>query len=212
MIKIDIVSDTVCPWCYIGKKRLDKAIEDYKGQEFEINWHAFQLNPNMPIEGINRELYLSTKFGGKERADNIYEQIKIAGSSSNISFNFNEMSIMPNSFYSHMLIELSKEQNLQNIIAESLFDAFFIKGKNIGNLSELTNIAISNNIEDFNEDLFKNRKDLRNIIQTSDENSRSKGVSGVPFFIINNNYAISGAQESEIFKKIFETCLLENAI
>ena len=212
MIKIDIVSDTVCPWCYIGKKRLDKAIEDYKGQEFEINWHAFQLNPNMPIEGINRELYLSTKFGGKERADNIYEQIKIAGSSSNISFNFNEMFIMPNSFYSHMLIELSKEQNLQNEIAESLFDAFFIKGKNIGNLSELTNIAISNNIKDFNEDLFKNRKDLRNIIQTSDENSRSKGVSGVPFFIINNNYAISGAQESEVFKKIFETCLLENAI
>lgn len=212
MIKIDIVSDTVCPWCYIGKKRLDKAIEDYKGQEFEINWHAFQLNPNMPIEGINRELYLSTKFGGKERADSIYEQIKQAGSSSNISFNFNEMSIMPNSFYSHMLIELSKKQNLQNEIAESLFDAFFIKGKNIGNLSELTNIAISNNIEDFNEDLFKNRKDLRNIIQTSDENSRSKGVSGVPFFIINNNYAISGAQESEVFKKIFETCLLENAI
>lgn len=212
MIKIDIVSDTVCPWCYIGKKRLDKAIEDYKDQEFEINWHAFQLNPNMPIEGINRELYLSTKFGGKERADSIYEQIKQAGSSSNISFNFNEMSIMPNSFYSHMLIELSKEQNLQNEIAESLFDAFFIKGKNIGNLSELTNIAISNNIKDFNEDLFKNRKDLRNIIQTSDENSRSKGVSGVPFFIINNNYAISGAQESEVFKKIFETCLLENAI
>ena len=212
MIKIDIVSDTVCPWCYIGKKRLDKAIEDYKGQEFEINWHAFQLNPNMPIEGINRELYLSTKFGGKERADSIYEQIKQAGSSSNISFNFNEMSIMPNSFYSHMLIELSKEQNLQNEIAESLFDAFFIKGKNIGNLSELTNIAISNNIKGFNEDLFKNRKDLRNIVQTSDENSRSKGVSGVPFFIINNNYAISGAQESEVFKKIFETCLLENAI
>ena len=212
MIKIDIVSDTVCPWCYIGKKRLDKAIEDYKGQEFEINWHAFQLNPNMPIEGINRELYLSTKFGGKERADSIYEQIKQAGSSSNISFNFNEMFIMPNSFYSHMLIELSKEQNLQNEIAESLFDAFFIKGKNIGNLSELTNIAISNNIKDFNEDLFKNRKDLRNTVQTSDENSRSKGVSGVPFFIINNNYAISGAQESEVFKKIFETCLLENAI
>ena len=212
MIKIDIVSDTVCPWCYIGKKRLDKAIEDFKGQEFEINWHAFQLNPNMPIEGINRELYLSTKFGGKERADSIYEQIKQAGSSSNISFNFNEISIMPNSFYSHMLIELSKEQNLQNKIAESLFDAFFIKGINIGNLSELTNIAISNNIKNFNEDLFKNRKDLRNTVQTSDENSRSKGVTGVPFFIINNNYAISGAQESEVFKKIFETCLLENAI
>ena len=78
MIKIDIVSDSVCPWCYIGKKRLDKALEDYKDQKFNINWHAFQLNPSMPKEGINRQLYLSSKFGGKERADSVYEQIKIA--------------------------------------------------------------------------------------------------------------------------------------
>ncbi|MFP6780007.1 MAG: DsbA family oxidoreductase [Alphaproteobacteria bacterium] len=212
MIKIDIISDTVCPWCYIGKKRLDKAIEDYKEQEFEINWYPFQLNPTMPMEGISRELYLSTKFGGKERAESVYEQIKNAGLSSNISFNFSKISIMPNSFYSHMLIELSKEYNLQNKICESLFEAFFIEGKNIGNLSELTNIAISHNMKNFNEDLFINRKDLKNIVRTSDENSRSKGVTGVPFFIINNNYAISGAQESEVFKKIFETCLLENAI
>ncbi len=212
MIKIDIVSDSVCPWCYIGKKRLDKALEDYKDQKFDINWHAFQLNPSMPKEGINRQLYLSSKFGGKERADSVYEQIKIAGISSGISFNFDKISIMPNSFYSHMLIEYSKEENLQNEISESLFEAFFIHGRNIGELDELINVAQSNNIKHFSKSLLTTRKDIENNVKKSDENSRNRGIGGVPFFIINDNYAISGAQESEVFKKIFETCLLENNI
>ena len=211
MIKIDIVSDTVCPWCYIGKKRLDKAIEDYSEQIFDINWHAFQLNPTMPKEGIDRQLYLSSKFGGKERADSVYSQIKIAGLSSNIDFNFEEIHMMPNSFYSHMLIEYSKEKGLQNKISEDLFKAFFINGKNIGEYAELKNIAQINNIKDFSEDFFIKRKDIKDKVQASDETSRSKGIGGVPFFIINDNYAISGAQESEVFKKVFETCLLENS-
>ena len=212
MIKIDIVSDTVCPWCYIGKKRLDKAIEDFKDQDFDINWHAFQLNPTMPKSGIDRQLYLSTKFGGHERANNVYKQIKNAGISSDISFNFNEIKIMPNSFYSHMLIEFSKEEGLQNKICEELFKAFFIHGKNIGEFNELNNIAKLNNIKNFSKDLINSRKDLAKKVQESDNISRSKGIGGVPFFIINDHYAISGAQESEVFKKIFETCLLESKV
>ena len=211
MIKIDIISDTVCPWCYIGKKRLDKAIEEYKDQNFDINWHAFQLNPTMPKEGVDRQLYLSTKFGGEERAISIYKQIQDAGKSSNILFNFDKIHIMPNSFYSHMLLEYSKEEGIQNKISEELFEAFFIHGKNIGEFTELNKIAKLNNIKDFSEDFFINRKDLAKKVQMSDETSRSKGIGGVPFFIINDNYAISGAQESEVFKKIFETCLLENS-
>ena len=210
MIKIDIISDTVCPWCYIGKKRLDKAIEEYKDQNFDINWHAFQLNPTMPKEGVDRQLYLSTKFGGEERAISIYNQIQNAGQSSNILFNFDKINIMPNSFYSHMLLEYSKEEGIQNKISEELFEAFFIHGKNIGEFTELNKIAKLNNIKDFSEDFFITRKDLAKKVQMSDETSRSKGIGGVPFFIINDNYAISGAQESEVFKKIFETCLLEN--
>ena len=211
MIKIDIISDTVCPWCSIGKKRLDKAIEEYKDQNFDINWHAFQLNPTMPKEGVDRQLYLSTKFGGEERAISIYNQIKNAGQSSNILFNFDKINIMPNSFYSHMLLEYSKEEGIQNKISEELFEAFFIHGKNIGEFTELNKIAKLNNIKDFYEDFFITRKDLAKKVQMSDETSRSKGIGGVPFFIINDNYAISGAQESEVSKKIFETCLLENS-
>lgn len=209
MIKIDIVSDSVCPWCYIGKKRLDKALESYKDIDFNINWHAFQLNPTMPKEGINREYYLSSKFGGKDRAVSIYEQIKIAGLSSGISFNFDKISIMPNSFYSHMLIEYSKVENLQNKISEALFDAFFIQGKNIGEPIVLNKIAESCNIKNLSKDLFLSNKEISKNVQLSDETSRSKGINGVPFFIINDKYAVSGAQESEVFKKIFETSLME---
>ena len=210
MIKIDIISDTVCPWCYIGKKRLDKALTIYKRHQFDITWHAFQLNPSMPQAGMNRKLYLSSKFGGENRAQDIYKQIKIAGLSTGIKFNFDKINTMPNSFYAHMLIEYSKEESLQNKIVEDLFNAFFIEGINIGEIETLIKIAKNNNIKKFSKDIISKRKDIIDTINISENSSRSRGISGVPFFIINNTYAVSGAQESEVFEKIFETCLLEN--
>ena len=212
MIKIDIISDAVCPWCFIGKKRLDKALNKYKDYKFNINWHAFQLNPTMPTNGMDRKLYLNTKFGGENRAEDIYKQIELAGLSTGIEFNFKQITIMPNSFYAHMLIEYSKEQNLQNKITEKLFTAFFLDGKNIGNIEVLMEIAEKNNIDNFTKETLNQRKDIIENVKLSDERSRNKGVSGVPFFIVNDNYAVSGAQESEVFEKIFETCLLENKI
>ena len=111
-----------------------------------------------------------------------------------------------------MLIEYSKEQNLQNKITEKLFTAFFLDGKNIGDIEVLMEIAEKNNIDNFTKETLNQRKDIIENVKLSDDTSRNKGVSGVPFFIINDNYAVSGAQESEVFEKIFETCLLENKI
>lgn len=209
MIKIDIVSDAVCPWCYIGKKRLDKALNKYKKYKFDINWHAFQLNPSMPRNGMDRKQYLFSKFGGENRATDIYKQIELAGLSSGIEFNFGQITTMPNSFFAHILIEYSKEENLQSYITEKLFNAFFIEGKNIGNREVLLEIARKSNIKNFSKNIFSERKDIIDNVQISDNTNRKKGISGVPFFIINNNYAVSGAQESEVFEKVFETCLLE---
>jgi predicted DsbA family dithiol-disulfide isomerase len=209
MIKIDIVSDAVCPWCYIGKKRLDKALNKYKKYKFDINWHAFQLNPSMPRNGMDRKQYLFSKFGGENRATDIYKQIELAGLSSGIEFNFGQITTMPNSFFAHILIEYSKEENLQSDITEKLFNAFFIEGKNIGNREVLLEIARKSNIKNFSKNIFSERKDIIDNVQISDNTNRKKGISGVPFFIINNNYAVSGAQESEVFEKVFETCLLE---
>lgn len=209
MIKIDIVSDAVCPWCYIGKKRLDKALNKYKKYKFDINWHAFQLNPSMPRNGMDRKQYLFSKFGDENRATDIYKQIELAGLSSGIEFNFGQITTMPNSFFAHILIEYSKEENLQSDITEKLFNAFFIEGKNIGNREVLLEIARKSNIKNFSKNIFSERKDIIDNVQISDNTNRKKGISGVPFFIINNNYAVSGAQESEVFEKVFETCLLE---
>ena len=159
---------------------------------------------------MDRKLYLNTKFGGENRAEDIYKQIVLAGLSTGIEFNFKQITIMPNSFYAHMLIEYSKEQNLQNKITEKLFTAFFLDGKNIGDIKVLMEIAEKNNIDNFTKETLNQRKDIIENVKLSDERSRNKGVSGVPFFIVNDNYAVSGAQESEVFEKIFETCLLEN--
>ena len=166
----------------------------------------------MPTNGMDRKLYLNTKFGGENRAEDIYKQIELAGLSTGIEFNFKQITIMPNSFYAHMLIEYSKEQNLQNKITEKLFTAFFLDGKDIGDIKVLMEIAEKNNIDNFTKETLNHRKDIIENVKLSDERSRNKGVSGVPFFIINDNYAVSGAQESEVFEKIFETCLLENKI
>ena len=209
MIKIDIISDAVCPWCFIGKKRLDEALNKFKNHTFDINWHAFQLNPTMPSNGMDRKLYLNSKFGGENRANEIYKNIELAGISSDIKFNFDKIIIMPNSFNAHILIEFSKEQNLQNKISEELFNAFFIEGKNIGNINVLLELADKNNILNFSKHIFSERKDLIENVKKSDTISRDRGISGVPFFIVNDNYAVSGAQESQVFEKIFETCLLE---
>tara|TARA_A100001037_G_scaffold74753_1_gene66944 strand:- start:1421 stop:2053 length:633 start_codon:yes stop_codon:yes gene_type:complete len=210
MIKIDIISDAVCPWCYIGKNRLNKAIKNFTDTEFDIYWHPFQLNPEMPQEGIDRRLYLSSKFGGAERANHIYNQIKLAGETSGISFEFDKIHIMPNSLNAHVLIEYSKNISKQNIIAEELFKLFFIDGKNIGDLNILKEVAKNYSIDIFENKNIKIKKKTEDIVKNSDIVSRSKGISGVPFFIINETYAISGAQENEVFEKVFETCLVNS--
>jgi len=209
MIKIDIISDAVCPWCFIGKKRLEKAINNFNSTKFDITWHPFQLNPEMPQEGVDRNLYLSSKFGGKQRANDIYNQIKIAGLSSGINFEFDKINIMPNSLNAHILIEYSKDFNIQNEIVSELFKSYFINGENVGDNNIINKIAKNNNLVDFNINTLNNKTDLALKVKNSDIESRSKGISGVPFFIINETYAVSGAQENEVFEKIFETCLIE---
>lgn len=210
MIKVDIISDAVCPWCFIGKKRLEKSIDNFKSIEFDINWYPFQLNPEMPQEGVDRNLYLSSKFGGNQRANDVYNQIEKAGLSSGINFEFKKIDIMPNSLYAHILIEYSKEFNIQNKISDELFKSFFIDGKNIGDTDVLDKIAKNNNLKNFNIKNLISKTDIALKVKNSDIESRSKGISGVPFFIINDIYAVSGAQESEVFDKIFETCLIKN--
>ena len=132
MIKLDIFSDTICPWCYIGKKRLDKAIKKFNTEEFKITWRPFQLNPSMQADGMDRTEYLVSKFGSEDAAKTIYDNIFEEGEKEGIQFQFDDIKITPNSFNSHRLLALAYQKKIQGEIMEDLFQSYFIKGQDIG--------------------------------------------------------------------------------
>ena len=207
MIKIDIFSDTICPWCYIGKKRLNKAISKFPNEEFKITWRPFQLNPNMQADGMDRKEYLVSKFGSEDGANTVYESIHKEGLKEAVDFQFDKIQITPNSFNSHRLLALAYQKNLQNEIIEDLFQAYFLKGLDIGDPNTLLDIAKNHEI---NEDEFKQYlTDKSNIepLANEEKEARKMGIKGVPNFIVNQQLVINGAQQEENFELIFSKIL-----
>jgi|TARA_B110000093_G_C12772224_1_gene327014 predicted DsbA family dithiol-disulfide isomerase len=209
MIKIDIFSDTICPWCYIGKKRLNKAISKFPNEEFKITWRPFQLNPNMQADGMDRKEYLVSKFGSEDGANTVYESIHKEGLKEAVDFQFDKIQITPNSFNSHRLLALAYQKNLQNEIIEDLFQAYFLKGLDIGDPNTLLDIAKNHEI---NEDEFKQYlTDKSNIepLANEEKEARKMGIKGVPNFIVNQQLVINGAQPVENFELIFSKILAQ---
>ena len=203
MIELDIFSDTICPWCYIGKKRLDKAIQKHPGVTIKQTWRPFQLNPSMPAEGMDRQEYLVSKFGSPDAAKTIYDNIYEEGKKEAIEFNFDAIETTPNSFNSHRLLALAYRYDVQDQILEDLFESYFIRGEDIGNPNILLSIAVNNSL---NEEEFKNYlSDQQNIEPLANEEivARNMGINSVPTFIVNKQLVVNGAQSSENFELIF---------
>ena len=193
-MKINVFADTICGWCFIGHTNLKEALKKFPNLKFDIHHTPFQLNPDMPIEGISRDKYLEIKFGGKDYAASMYENMKLKAKESGLNFNFEKIKKTPNTVLSHLLINLSKQFNLQNEIIEKIYKSYFIDGLDIGDVNILTNIAKENNIP---ENVFTNFINDRN---TENINSKiliakEKGINGVPFFEIGKDF-ISGSQSS----------------
>ena len=193
-MKINVFADTICGWCFIGHTNLNEALKKFPNLKFDIHHTPFQLNPDMPTEGISRDKYLEIKFGGKDYAASMYENMKLKAKESGLDFNFEKIKKTPNTVLSHLLINLSKQFNLQNEIIEKIYKSYFIDGLDIGDVKILINIAKENNIP---ENVFTNFIDDRN---TENINSKiliakEKGINGVPFFEIGKNF-ISGSQSS----------------
>tara|TARA_B000000475_G_scaffold6948_1_gene6404 strand:+ start:293 stop:910 length:618 start_codon:yes stop_codon:yes gene_type:complete len=193
-MKINVFADTICGWCFIGHTNLNEALKKFPDLKFDIHHTPFQLNPDMPTEGISRDKYLEIKFGGKDYAASMYENMKLKAKESGLNFNFEKIKKTPNTVLSHLLINLSKQFNLQNEIIEKIYKSYFIDGLDIGDVKILINIAKENNIP---ENVFTNFIDDRN---TENINSKiliakEKGINGVPFFEIGKNF-ISGSQSS----------------
>ena len=191
-MKINIFADTICGWCFIGHTNLNNALKKFPDTKFEISHTPFQLNPEMPAEGISREKYLQIKFGGKDYATPMYENMKLKGQEAGIVFNLDKIKRTPNTVLSHLLIILSEKFNLQNQIKEKIYQSYFIDGLDIGDINVLTDIAKQKNIS---EKIFKDFINEENIEQVNSKITiaKEKGISGVPFFEIGKEF-IAGAQ------------------
>jgi predicted DsbA family dithiol-disulfide isomerase len=208
-MNIDIVSDTICPWCYIGKRKLEAALATRDDIEVQIGWRPFQLNPEMPRAGMSRSAYLSAKFGGAERASRIYENIRQAGSQLGIDFRFDMIQRTPSTLDSHRLVRWALADGLQNEVVQNLFTAYFENGEDVGNAEVLTRIATESGMDaDDVRARLDDDTDLETIRQ-EDTMARSMGINGVPCFIIDRKYAVSGAQDVPVFHKVFDLALNE---
>src|SRR3954464_8314826 len=201
MLTIDVISDVICPWCFIGKRRLEKALD---GRSAPVRWHPFQLNPDMPREGIERKAYRIRKFGSWERSQELDAQVAAAGRGEGIAFNFDRMARTPNTFDAHRVIWLAGERGVQDAVVEALFLAYFTDGRNLSDRATLAEVASGAGLDRAEVgELLKGDKGL-DTVRAGEEQARRLGVSGVPFFIVNGRVAPSGAQPLGLFLQAFE--------
>ena len=201
---VDVISDVICPWCYIGKRRLEKAIAAVDGQhDVHVHWHPFQLNPTMPKEGISRREYRTRKFGSWERSLELDAKVIAVGESEGIHFDFDRSGRTPNTVDAHRLIWLAGQNDCQDAIVEALFRAYFTDGKDIGNRQTLIDVAAEGGVNRQAFEEMLNSDDGMDVITNGREMSQRHQVNGVPFFIINNAITLSGAQAPETFLDAF---------
>lgn len=201
-VKLDILSDPICPWCYIGKTHLEKALAAIPDHPFVIEWHPFQLNPDMPDAGMDRREYLETKFGGKDGAVRAYAPVVEHAHNAGLNINFEAMSRTPNTLDAHRLIHWAGIEGKQTEAVDALFRAYFVDGRDIGNHEVLGDIADSIGMDAaVVQKLLKTDADREDIAKR-DTHSREMGVNSVPTFIVANKHAVPGAQPPELWEQV----------
>ena len=201
-VKLDILSDPICPWCYIGKSHLDKALANVPDHPFVIEWHPFQLNPDMPDEGMDRRDYLERKFGGKDGAVRAYAPVVEHAENAGLKIDFEGMKRTPNTLDAHRLIHWAGIEGKQNAIVDALFDAYFVQARDIGDAEVLADIADSAGMDAAVVMKLLQSDADREDIRTRDSHSRKMGVSSVPTYIVANQHAVPGAQPPEMWEKV----------
>ncbi len=194
---IDVVSDVVCPWCYLGKRRLEQAIRLRPDRPVAVRWHPFQLDATIPPEGIDRKLYMERKFGTGGRLAEIHQRLTALGAEAGIRFDFEAIRRSPNTRDAHRLLRLAATEGVQGSVAEALFAAFFERGLDIGDRSVLVDIAGICGLDARVVQEMLSGDDLVSDVEAEMRMAQEMGVQGVPFFIIAGRYAISGAEAAE---------------
>lgn len=208
-ISVDIISDVMCPWCYIGKRRFEKALRLRPDIAVDVRWRPYQLDETIPGEGVDRQEYLNAKFGNPERARQIYQAVSDAGDQEEIPFAFDRIERSPNTVDAHRLIRWAVSPGLQDEMVERLFSLYFIEGGDLTDRDVLVKAA---------EDVGMDTSLISELIETDADAelvtkevhlAREMGVSGVPCFIVANKYAVMGAEQPEVIVRALEMALAD---
>ncbi len=197
---VDVVSDIVCPWCFIGKRKLEQALDELARTDpstsITVRWHPFQLNPDLPPEGIPRTVYLTRKFGSASGAAERYAHVTSVGETVGIPFRFDRIEQQPNTLDGHRLIAWAQQQDDAGRLMERLFNAYFVEGRRIGDPDELARLAAECGwSEDDARDMLAT-DELREEVETASRRASEMGIEGVPFFIFDQRTALSGAHDA----------------
>ncbi len=200
-LSIDVVSDVVCPWCFIGKRRLEGALALYAKERPDapaptVTWRPFQLNPGLPAEGMARADYVAQKFGPRGGA--VYTRVAAVGREVGIDFAFDRITRQPNTLAAHSLIELAGAKGRQDAMKEAFFRAYFLDGVDLTARENLVAIATSAGLDRAAVEEWLDNADAREATAAEDARARELGIEGVPFFIFNGRLGVSGAQGSEV--------------
>lgn len=202
MVKLDILSDPICPWCYIGKASLDRALEQVGDHPFTIEWHPFQLNPDMPAEGMDRRAYLEAKFGGQAGAVQAYFPVEEHAKKAGLEINLSGIMRTPNTMNAHRLIHWAGIEGKQTAMVSALFNAYFVEGRDIGDIEVLGDLADALGMDAAVVlRLLQSDADV-NDIAARDTSAREMGVTSVPTFIVAGQHAVPGAQPTELWIKV----------
>jgi predicted DsbA family dithiol-disulfide isomerase len=211
VIHIDIFSDTICPWCLLGKRRLETALAERPHLKPAIHWRVFQLNPMMPKGGMERQTYLSMKFGGADNAAVIYDRIRRAGAEDGIDFAFEDIPRTPNTVDSHRLVRWAAGQERESETVEALFQAYFFRGEDIGAREVLVAAAQSAGLDPAEAGAFLESEALDAEIREEDRQARGLGIDGVPCFVFNGRHALAGAQPPKVLVQMLDLAQQEAA-
>ncbi len=205
-MKIDIWSDIVCPFCYIGKRKLEIALEDFKGKEsVEIEWHSYQLDPQMEYkEGQSVHEYLGKRKGG-DTADGKRMNDHMAAVAAEVGLHYDfDNAVINNTLNAHRLLHFAKTKGVQNEMKEKLFAAYYTQGKNIGDIETLSQLAEETGLNKIETVQVLQSDAFKNEVESDQYNAFQIGVQGVPFFVFNNKYAVSGAQPPAVFAEVLD--------
>jgi predicted DsbA family dithiol-disulfide isomerase len=203
-MQIEVYADVVCPWCYIGERRLEKALEQRPEVQIERVWRPYQLRPDMPRSGRPWAEFVRTKFGGEARAKAAFAQVTAVGASEGLEFNFDKIASSANTVDAHRLILLGREHGREWEVAKALFAAYFSQGHNLNDLEDLVKTATEAGLEEEAVRDYLASDANTEEVNASQETAMELGIQGVPFYVIDGRYGISGAQPTEVFLKAID--------